>query len=165
MRKSIQLERPSLILATLGGAAGGLFFGAALQVAIAAGAPSLGLTAALGGLWVGTVVAFVAAWLVVPLLMVALWKKLPGHPESLPGALVKGALFGVGAWVLAGMGLGLTGARGGWFGAAQGTGGAAALLVASLGYGLIASAIASMGRGMAPLNALGWEGHSAGRAA
>lgn len=165
MRKTIMLERPSLILATLGGAAGVLFFAAALAVAETAGAPAMGLTEALGGLWLGSMAAFLVGWLVLPILMVASWKTLPGHPESLPGALLKGGLFGLAVWALAGLLLGALGARGGWFGAAGGLGGAVSLLVAALGYGLLAGAIASMGRGMAPLHTLGWEGHSAGRAA
>lgn len=165
MRKTIQLGRPSLILATLGGAAGVLFFGAALAVSAAAGAPAIGLTEAAGGRWVGTIIAFVTGWLVLPGALVAVWKVLPGHPQSLGGALLKGALFGVGVWLLVGLLLPLLGARAGLFGAAEGVGGAIALLVASVGYGLVSAAIASMGRGMAPLHTLGWEGHGAGRAA
>lgn len=165
MRKTILLGRPSLILATLGGAAGALFFAAALSVAQIAGAPAIAAPDALGGLWLGAVVVFMAGWLVLPILLVAVWKTLPGHPESLPGALLKGALFGLGVWALVGVLLGALGAPGGWFGAAVGLGGAVALLVAALGYGLVTTAIASMGRGIAPLHTLGWEGHSAGRAA
>lgn len=164
MRKTILLERPSLILATLGGAAGVLFSAAALAVAGTAGAPPMGLTEALGGPWLGSILAFLGGWLVLPLLMVASWNMLPGHAESLPGALLKGALFGVVVWALTGVLLGVAGAPGGWLGGADGIGGVVALLVAALGYGLVTAAIASMGRGMAPLHTAGWEGHSAGRA-
>lgn len=165
MRKTILLGRPSLILATLGGAAGVLLFGAVVAVSGAAGVPAPGVTEAIGGMWIGSSAAFLVGWLVLPSLMVAGWKALPGHAESLAGALLKGLLFGLAVWVAAGLLLPLIGARAGLFGAAEGIGGALALLVASVGYGVVTAAIASMGGGMAPLESLGWEGHGAGRAA
>lgn len=165
MRNTMVLERPSVILATLGGAAGVLFFGAAVAVSAAAGASPPGITEALGGPWIGGIVTFLVGWLVLPSLLVAGWKALPGAPASLGGALLRGLLFGAAVWVLAGLILPLLGARGGLFGAAEGVGGALALLVASLGYGVITAAIGSMGGGMAPLETMGWGGHGAGRAA
>lgn len=165
MRNTILLERPSMILATLGGAAGVLFFAAALQLGAAFGAAAPGIGEATGGLWLGALLGFLVGWLVLPVVAVALWKTLPVDPESLPGALLRGALLGLGVWLLAGVLLGLLGAPGGWFAADDGAAGVLALLVASLGYGVIMGTIAGMGRGMAPLHTLGWEGHSAGRAA
>lgn len=173
MRQTSLIERPSLILATLGGAAGAVLFGAVLRVAPAAGAAPVELTAAVGGLftsgaaalWWGAILLFLIGWLVLPLLMAAAWASLPGHRESVGGALLKGSLLGVGLWAVVGLLLPVLGVEAGLFAAAAGMGAAAALLLASLGYGIIAAAIAGMGRGIAPLHTLGWEGHGAGRAA
>lgn len=164
MRKTVILGRPSAILATLGGAAGVLFFGSAVAVASALGAPAMGLTAALGGAWIGSLIAFAIGWLVLPGILVAAWKALPGDAVSLGGALLKGLVFGLAVWALVGVLLPLLGVAWGLFGAAAGLGGAVALLVAGLGYGVVTAAVASMGRGIAPLETLGWEGYGAGRA-
>lgn len=172
MRKTSLIEQPSLILATLGGAAGAVFFGALLHLAPAAGAPSFELAASVGGLftagaaalWWGAILLFLIGWLALPLLMAAAWTSLPGHPESAGGTLLKGSLVGLGLWVVAGLLLPVLGTGIGLFAAAGGMGAAGALLIASLGYGLVAAAIAGMGRGITPLETLGWEGHGAGRA-
>lgn len=173
MRKTILIGRPSLILASLGGAAGTLLFGAVLLAAPAAGAPSIALAAGVGALftsgpsalWVGAILLFLLGWGLLPILLAFGWTSLPGEAESTGGALLKGALFGLVVWVLAGLLLPLIGAEAGLFAAAHGLSGAVALLVASVGYGVIAAGIAGMGRSMAPLHTLGWEGHGAGRAA
>jgi hypothetical protein len=185
VRKDSVLGRPSLIAATLGGAAGGVLAGTILELAPAVGAPALHMPLLVGGMlsatpetavWAGWLLLLVAGWLVVPGLLIAIWATLPGAPESVGGALLKGAAAGVGVWIVVGLTLpviagvsrvdaaGATGAPG-LFGLGAGGGGAMALLIASLGYGLVLGAIASMSRGLAPLNTLGWGGHGAGRAA
>jgi hypothetical protein len=182
MRKDAVLGRPSMIAATLGGAGGAVLAGAVLNVAPVAGARPIDLPVLLGGvitgspaaaLWVGWVSLFVVAWLIVPMALVAAWDRLPGKPVSTGGALLKGAMAGIGVWFAVGLLepliASLTRIDGavspGLFGLGAGLGAAAALLVASLGYGLVLGAIASVSRGLAPLNTLGWEGHGAGRAA
>lgn len=173
MRKTILIGRPSPILASLGGAAGVLLFGAVLQLAPAVGAPSVEVATGVGALftsgaaalWLGAILLFLLGWAVLPLLLALGWKTLPGDAESVPGALLKGAVLGVAVWALVGLMMLLLGLEAGLFATAGGVAGAASLLVASLGYGVVTSAIASMGRGMAPLHTLGWEGHGAGRAA
>lgn len=163
MRKTILQGRPSMILATLGGAAGVLFFAAALALTAHGRGAAAADAAAVP--WAAVIVGLLLGWLVLPGLLVTGWKKLPGDPESAGGALAKGVVFGLVAWAAAGVLLPLLGAAVGWFGAGRGLAGVLALMVAGLGYGVITAAVASMGRGMAPLEAMGWEGHGAGRAA
>lgn len=165
MRKTVRLGRPSCILATLGGAAGVLFFAAAVALGPGGGAAARATAEGAGAPWAGVILLFLAGWLVLPLALVAAWKALPGDPLSLPGALLRGALFGLGAWVLAGVVAPVAADGAGLFGSGLGIGGALSLLVGALGYGLITAAVASMGRGMAPLEIMGWEGHGSGRAA
>jgi hypothetical protein len=182
VRKDAVLGRPSMIAATLGGAGGAVLAGAVLNLAPVAGAVAIDLPVLLGGvftgspltaLWMGWLVLFVAAWLIVPMLLVAAWERLPGDPVSTGGALLKGVAAGIAVWIVVGLTLPLVaslsqvgmGDGPGLFGLGTGPGAALALLVASLGYGLVLGAIASVSRGLAPLNTLGWEGHGAGRAA
>jgi hypothetical protein len=182
MRNDIRIDRPSLITASLGGAAGAIVSVAVLQLAPLTGAALIDLPLLVGGvltaspeaaLWLGWIAHFIGAWLVIPLLLVALWDMLPGEPLSVAGALMKGAAAGLGVWIATGLALplisALTRVEGvatpGLFALDAGLGAALALLVADLLYGLVLGAVSFLSAGLAPLNTLGWEDHSAGRSA
>jgi hypothetical protein len=182
VRNDIMIGRPSLITATLGGAAGAILSGAVLQVARAAGAAAPDLPLLAGGLlttapgtaiWLGWLLHFLGGWLLIPVVLVAGWHALPGGDESVAGALLRGAIAGGVVWIGTGLALpllsALTRVEGvaapGLFALDAGAGAALALLASSIGYGLVLGAIASMSQGLAPLHTLGWEDHSAGRAA
>lgn len=182
VRHSFVIDKPSLVTGTLGGAAGAVLFACVLYVAPVAGAAFLDLPRLVGwifsadeatALWVGFWLLFLVGWLFLPLVLSGVWELLPGDRVTFRGALARGVVFGAALWLVAGLllpllsGLGRAGSvqDPGFFGLQLGLGAAAALLVASLGYGLVAALIAAMAQGLAPIDALGWEGHGAGRAA
>ena len=115
---------------------------------------------------------FLAGVFVFPLPLALVWDLLPGEEEGLLGALVKGALWGLGLWVVTGLLLPLLGslnslektvvADPGFFALSLGVLGPVGLLIGLLGYGIALSMVTGMAQGITPLDTFGWEGYRSG---
>lgn len=180
MRKSLTIEQPAVLMATLGGAVGLILFSAILFLLPLAGFPELDVPRAIGGVavagkasfWVGYTLLVLLGWLGFPSVLALAWRRLPGSPLGLRGALLKGLIFGAGIWALGGLLLPLFGTLAGppvenpgLLGFGVGPLGGLGLLIACIAYGVCTAVIAAMGQGVRPLDSLGWEGHGSGRAA
>lgn len=177
------MKVPSLLLVGPAGLVATVLATALLQLAPAAGLPLVDIPTAVGALWssdaatafrTGYIVFFLGGAVLFPVALKGAWKLLPGPRATLVGALVKGLVLALAAWVLSGLLLGVLGAAGrpvagftapGWFAAGLGGAGAVLLLAGHLVYGAALGVVAGMGLGLSPVNALGWVGHGAGREA
>lgn len=179
-RKSIYVDEPSLILASLGGAVATILATALMYGASIAGLPVIDIPALLGGVFTsdpaaalgwGYLLFFLGGWLVIPWVARLVWHLLPGDRESFGAAALKGLVVGAATWPLSGIALGVlgwlsgAGEPAGFFAAGHGAAGIAALLAGHLVYGVAMALVAAMGRGLSPLDAIGWLGHGSGRAA
>jgi hypothetical protein len=110
---------------------------------------------------------FVAAGvLVLPLVLGLLWPFTPGDRFTFRGALMKGALFGLVLFALAGILLPLLGLLSrlpgvglldpGPFAVRLGLSGLLQLLLGTQLYALTTALVAAMPRGLQPLDAVGW---------
>lgn len=167
---------PSFVMATVGGAVAGVLLLALLYGAPALGGPAVDVLGVTGGVFtshpegalaVGAIVYLLAAWLLVPALYVVVWPGLPGG-MGLGGAVARGALWGAALWgVIGGALLPLLGALNrvpevtspGPLAVDLGGAGAAVLLGAHMAYGLALALVSHVGQGLAPLDAIGWEGY------
>lgn len=115
---------------------------------------------------VGHILFLVIGVFVLPLGLAALWPFAPGDRFTFRGALIRGGLFGLGLFVVAGILLPLLGivsktpeasfGNPGLFGFALGWWGPVQLLVGTLVYSLTSALVAQMPRGLQPLDAVGW---------
>ena len=105
-------QRPSQVLAVLGGVVGTILTSALLQLGprLAPGFPDV--PRLIGGLfttdptaafWLGFWLFFLGGVIVIPPLMAAVWSRLPGAGVGFGGAIVKGALLGAALWIVWGV--------------------------------------------------------------
>jgi hypothetical protein len=169
--------RPSIVLLLLGGLVGTLLATALVHLAPAFGFPFVDAPRLIGGVFVadpagalglGYALYFLAGVFVVAPALGLSWPSLPGHPLGLGGAVLRGVAWAVALWVLWGLALPLLGALTrlegpgldpGLFATSGGALGAVWLLVVQAGYALAAALVAAMGRGIEPLDTLGWQGY------
>jgi hypothetical protein len=164
---------PSLFpLALLGGLTGTVLLTVLLRLAAELGVTVVDLPLLLGQVLSSTAstsfdgghaVFVVAGVFVLPLPMGLLWPLTPGNRFTFRGALVKGALWGLVLAVFTGMLLPLLGLLGkagfsdpGPFALALGLSGPVQLLLGTELYSITFALVASMGRGLQPLDAVGW---------
>ncbi len=167
---------PSLFpLALLGGLAGTVLLTALLRLAAALGVTVVDLPSLLGRVFssdastsfdVGHAVFVVTGVFILPLFLALLWPLAPGDRFTFRGSLLKGALWGLVLFSFAGVLLpvlelfarspsgGIS--EPGPFALAFGWSGPAQLLLGTQLYSLTAALVAGMGRGLQPLDAIGW---------
>lgn len=180
----IHKPHPSLFPMTiLGGLVATVLLAALIHLGPALGLPSIDLPGLIGAVFsqdagtalqAGYAIFLFAGMLVFPLVLSLLWPALPGDTITFRGALLKGLLAGFGLFVLSGVLLPLFGALGrlpgselddpGLFGLAAGLLGPVVLLVEQILYGLALALVAAMGRGISPVDTIGWmwTSHGAG---
>ncbi len=122
----------------------------------------------------GHALFLIAGVLVLPLLLALLWPFAPGDRFTFGGALVRGAIFGLALFLLAGVLVPLLGVLSrspevsflnpGPFGAALGVAGPLQLLLGAQLYALTAALVAQMPQGLQPMDMVGWGwwSHSSG---
>lgn len=122
----------------------------------------------------GHVLFLVTGVLVLPLLLALLWPFAPGDRFTFRGALVRGAIFGLALFLLAGMLVPALGVLGqspdvsfldpGPFGTGLGVAGPLQLLLGTQLYAVTAALVAAMPQGLQPMDAVGWGwwSHSSG---
>ena len=167
---------PSLFpLALLGGFTGTVLLTACLRLSDSLGVAVVDLPPLLGsvlsenpdtGFDVGHAIFVVTGIFVLPVPLALLWPLTPGDRFSFRGALVKGALFGLGLAVVTGMLLPLVGAVSqadgvsfwdpGPFGTALGAWGPVQILLGTQLYALAFALVAAMARGLQPVDSVGW---------
>lgn len=167
---------PSLFpLALLGGFTGTVLLTASLRLADTLGMAVVDLPPLLGSVLssnpgtsfdAGHAIFAVAGIFVLPLPLALLWPLTPGDRFTFRGALVKGALFGLVLAVLTGILLPVLGVLSkadgvgfldpGPFGLALGVLGLVQLLLGTQLYSLSFALVASMARGLQPLDSIGW---------
>jgi hypothetical protein len=175
---------PSLFpVMLLGGFTGTVLLTAALRLTSSREVAVVDLPLLMGGLFsgdestaftAGHTLFLVAGIGVLPLVLAALWPFAPGSRFTFRGALVRGALFGLGLFVLAGILVpalgtvsqlaGVSFLEPGPFGVGLGLWGPVQLLVGTQLYALTAALVAVMPRGLQPMDAVGWGwwSHSSG---
>jgi hypothetical protein len=167
---------PSLFPATLlGGLVGTVILTALIRLLAALEVTVVDLPQLIGAVFssdagpvspVGHTVFLVMGVFVLPLGLALLWPVTPGDRFTFGGAVVKGALWGLVLFVVAGLLLPLLGVLGqqpggptgqpGPFGGALGWPGPVQLLVGTQVYALATALVAQMPRGLQPLDTLGW---------
>jgi hypothetical protein len=167
---------PSLFpVMLLGGFTGTVLLTAALRLTSSRGVAVVDLPLLMGGLFsgdpstaftAGHALFLVAGIGVLPLVLAALWPFAPGSRFTFRGALVRGGIFGLGLFVLAGILVPLLGAvsqlggasflEPGPFGLGLGLWGPLQLLFATQLYAGTAALVAAMPRGLQPMDAVGW---------
>lgn len=181
VRPLILEHKPAFVLAFPAGVVASVLLLACLYLGPAAGVPLVDLPALIGGVFtddpagalgVGLALFLIVGVFVYPMLLAVVWWQVPGSMLSLPGAFLKGAIFGLGAWLLMGLLMPLLGllnqlpafSNPGFFGLSEGPIAAVLLLAAHLAYGLALGGILGMSSGIKPLDTLGFEGHYHGAA-
>ena len=144
VRPRVLVPTPSLVTAFVGGiVATVLFLAAVFGGGVATIAPFT-LRAA-----IGVAVIVVAGIAVLPVALFMSWSKLPGDQIRFAGAMIKGAMCGIGALVVFGIAAALT--------MSLAPSGLVIVPLASLAYGLAVAIVAAMERALSPLDALGWR--------
>ena len=122
----------------------------------------------------GHTMFLIAGILVLPLVLAALWPFAPGDRFTYGGALIRGAIFGLGLFVLGGLLLPLLGALSGLpdvtaldpgpFALGLGVAGVLQLLLGTQVYAVTMALVAQMPRGLQPMDMVGWGwwSHSSG---
>jgi hypothetical protein len=167
----------------LGGLTGTVLLTAAIRLAALRDVAVVDLPQLLGGVFTGDAsTAFtaghtlflIAGVLVLPLVLAALWPFAPGDRFTYGGALIRGAIFGLGLFVLGGLLLPMLGALSalpdvgaldpGPFALGLGVPGALQLLLGTQVYGVTMALVAQMPRGLQPMDMVGWGwwSHSSG---
>ncbi len=167
---------PSLFpLALLGGFTGTVLLTASLRLAAGLGLVVLDLPPLLGSVLssnpdtsfnAGHAIFAVTGILLLPLPLALLWPLSPGDRFTFRGALVKGMLWGLILAVLAGILLPVLGLLAktpgtdalepGPFALGLGVSGPVQLLLGTQLYSLTTALVAGMGRGLQPLDVVGW---------
>ena len=175
---------PSLFpVMLLGGLTATVLLTAAIRLAASRDVAVVDLPLLLGGVFsgdastvftAGHTIFLVAGVLVLPLVLAALWPFAPGDRFTYGGALVRGAIFGLVLFVLAGVLLPLLGALSrspgvdaldpGLFGVGMGVAGVLQLLLGTQVYAVTMALAAQMPRGLQPMDMVGWGwwSHSSG---
>lgn len=171
--------KPGVLLSLLGGLVAMLLLSALIFLAPVLGFPFIDLPRIVGGLFTESPAAafslgfwlffLVGVFVFAPLLSVV-WMVLPGRGVGIRSALVKGLAWGLALWVASGLllpaffalnrlGEAALGPNPGLFAIRTGWLGAAGVLGGHLAFGAALALVAVMGRGMAPLETLGWSGY------
>jgi hypothetical protein len=175
---------PSLFpVMLLGGFTGTVLLTAVLRLTSSRGVAVVDLPELMGGVFssdastaftTGHTLFLIAGILVLPLLLAALWPFAPGSRFTFRGALVRGALFGLGLLVLSGLLVPVLGAMNqlagvslgepGPFGVGLGFWGPLQLLLGTQLYAVTVAVVAAMPQGLQPMDAVGWGwwSHSSG---
>jgi hypothetical protein len=175
---------PSLFpVMLLGGFTGTVLLTAALRLTSSRGVEVVDLPLLMGGVFsgdrsaaftAGHTLFLVAGIGVLPLALAALWPFAPGSRFTFRGALIRGGIFGLGLFVLAGILVPLLGAVSGLpavsfldpgpFGIGLGVWGPLQLLLGTQVYAVTAALVAQMPQGLQPMDAVGWGwwSHSSG---
>ena len=175
---------PSLFpVMLLGGLTGTVLVTAGIRVASSRDVAVVDLPLLLGGVFsrdaqtaftAGHTLFLLAGVLVLPLLLAALWPFAPGDRFTYRGALIRGAIFGLGLFVLTGILLPLLGGLSrlpdadalepGPFAVGLGVPGVLQLLLATQLYAVTMALVAQMPRGLQPMDMVGWGwwSHSSG---
>lgn len=178
-RPAVLNVRPSIVLTTLGGAVATLLLSALLFLSPVFGFPFVDFPRLVGGIftahpeaafWLGFALFFLVGWLVFAPLLGFFWPLLPGDDIRFTGALVKGLLWGLILWVASGFLVPLFGLLNrldglenpGFFALGEGILAAVGVLLGHLAYGVALALVAAMGRGIVPLDTLGWMGYREG---
>ncbi len=162
-------------LALLGGLTGTVIVTALLRLSAALGVRVVDLPRLLGsvvssdvstGFDIGHGVFVVAGVFVLPLALALLWPLTPGDRFTFRGALLKGGVWGLVLFILAGILLPLLGllsktpqvglADVGPFAVGLGLYGPLQLLIGTELYALTSAVVAGMARGLQPLDSVGW---------
>ncbi len=110
------------------------------------------------GFWL----VFILGALILPSILWVAWRKLPWEGTGLGTALLKGLLFGLVCWIVAGVTIPIfqesAAGTAGFFGLSLGIVPAALLLVACLMYGVATVVVGMMTRGTSPIDMVGWKG-------
>ncbi|MBW3639918.1 MAG: hypothetical protein KY451_08730 [Actinobacteria bacterium] len=167
----------------LGGLTGTVLLTAAIRLASSRGVAVVDLPQLLGGVFAedaqtaftaGHTLFLIAGVLVLPLMLAALWPFAPGDRFTYGGALIRGAIFGLVLFALAGVLLPLLGGLSrlpgvdaldpGLFGVGMGIAGVLQLLLATQVYAVTMALVAQMPRGLQPMDMVGWGwwSHSSG---
>ncbi len=167
---------PSLFpVMLLGGFTGTVLLTAALRLTSSRGVAVVDLPQLMGGAFssdastaftTGHTLFLVAGILVLPLVLAALWPFAPGSRFTFRGALIRGGIFGLGLFVLAGILVPFLGAvsglpavsflKPGPFGIGVGAWGPLQLLLGTQLYAVTAALVAQMPQGLQPMDAVGW---------
>lgn len=175
---------PSLFpVMLLGGLTGTVLLTAGIRLAASRDLAVVDLPQLVGGVFSGSertaftaghTLFLIAGVLVLPLMLAALWPFAPGDRFTYRGALIRGAIFGLGLFVLAGLLLPLLGAISrlpdvrsldpGPFAFGLGVPGVLQLLLGTQLYALTTALVAQMPRGLQPMDMVGWGwwSHSSG---
>jgi hypothetical protein len=175
---------PSLFpVMLLGGLTGTVLLTAAIRLASSRDVAVVDLPQLLGGVFSGSeqtafttghTLFLIAGILVLPLMLAALWPFAPGDRFTYRGALIRGAIFGLALFVLAGVLLPLLGVLSrlpgadaldpGPFALGRGVPGPLQLLLATQVYSVTMALVAQMPRGLQPMDIVGWGwwSHSSG---
>lgn len=175
---------PSLFpVMLLGGLTGTVLLTAAIRLASSRQVAVVDLPQLLGGVFsgdpstaftAGHTLFLIAGVLVLPLMLAALWPFAPGDRFTYGGALIRGAIFGLALFALAGFLLPMLGALSrlqdadalepGPFGVGLGMPGLLQLLLGTQVYAVTMALVAQMPRGLQPMDMVGWGwwSHSSG---
>lgn len=174
VRPTALTPRPSALLTTLAGAVAVLLLSALLFLSPVFGFPFVDIPHLVGGIftsnavaafWLGFWIFFVGGWLIFPVLFSVFWPMLPGgNRVTFTHGLIKGLVWGGMLWVLSGLALPVMGwlnqleglVNPGFFAIGQGLLATIGVLLGHLAYGAALGLISAMGRGIAPLDVLGW---------
>ncbi|MBW3623657.1 MAG: hypothetical protein KY468_09655 [Armatimonadetes bacterium] len=173
-KPSALMHAPSVVFLLLGGAVATVLELALLNLVPLVGVSALPLPLWLGGMfsgeesvafWIGHILFWLGGAFVLPVILGLFWQTVPGANYGFGGALVKGLSWGLILWAVSGLALGLAGWLNraaaldppGLFALSLGVGGALALLLAHLAYGVAQTLIATMGQGISPVETIGWK--------
>lgn len=170
--------KPGIVLTLTGGLVGSLLLSALLFLAPSLGIPFIDIPHLVGGLftesptgafWLGFWLFFAGGTLVLGPALTIAWPLLPDWGNGLVAAVVKGLAWGAALWILSGLLLPLMGVLNqlapsvvrnpGFFAISTGILGALGLLGGHLAFGLSVALVAQMGRGISPLDVMGWPSY------
>lgn len=174
----LPIPRPSVFLAVIGGIIATTLLSALMYLAPVIGFPFVDYPLLIGGiftsdpgvaLWLGYWIFFIFGAIIFPLLLAFLWPYFPGKPIGVTGPLIKGLVWGAILWILSSLISGIFGAinqlpasafhNPGFFMLNAGILATIGNLVGHVIYTIAMILITSMGRGIEPIDTLGWSGY------
>jgi hypothetical protein len=174
----LPIPRPSVLLAVVGGIVATILLSALLYLAPLLGFPFIDYPLLIGGiftanpdvaLWLGYWIFFIFGALIFPLLLAFLWPYFPGSPFGIAGPLTKGVLWGLILWIFSSVLSGIFGLLSrypanvlqnpGFFMLNAGILATLGNLLGHIIYTIAMILITSMGRGIEPMDTLGWSGY------